>query len=40
MFAEEVVYVLFDLPGQVELFTLHESLKHVVDTVTNKWDYR
>lgn len=37
---EEVVYVLFDLPGQVELFTLHESLKHIVDTITNKWDYR
>ncbi|KAL3137991.1 hypothetical protein ABBQ38_005230 [Trebouxia sp. C0009 RCD-2024] len=36
----EATYVLFDLPGQVELFTLHESLRHIVDTVTNTWHYR
>lgn len=37
---DEAVYVLIDLPGQVELFTLHDSLKHIVDTITNKWSYR
>ena len=27
-------YVLFDLPGQVELSTNHESLKHIVESLT------
>lgn len=28
------VYVLFDLPGQVELSTNHESVKNIVDKLT------
>lgn len=39
-YADEVTYILFDLPGQVELFTLHNSLRHIVDTLTDKWSYR
>ncbi len=38
--ADDASYVLFDLPGQVEIFTLHDNLRHIVDTITNKWDYR
>lgn len=34
------MYVLFDLPGQVEIFTLHDNLRHIVDIITSKWDYR
>ena len=29
-------YVLFDLPGQVELSTNHESIKHIVDLLTKR----
>lgn len=36
----ENTYVLFDLPGQVEIFTLHDNLRQIVDTITNKWNYR
>lgn len=37
---DDASYVLFDLPGQVEIFTLHDNLRHIVDTITHKWDYR
>ncbi|CAM6089107.1 unnamed protein product [Calypogeia fissa] len=33
-------YLLFDFPGQVELFTLHENAKNVIMEMTRKWDYR
>ena len=33
-------YLLFDLPGQVELFTLHGSLRRILDTLTTRWQYR
>lgn len=33
-------YLLFDLPGQVELFTLHGSLRRILDMLTRKWGYR
>ena len=36
----EGCYLLFDLPGQVELFTLHGSLRRILDTLTRKWAYR
>ena len=29
-----------DCPGQVELFTLHESLLNIVQTMTAKWHIR
>ena len=29
-----------DCPGQVELFTLHESLLNIVQTMTDKWHIR
>ncbi|KAL4448240.1 hypothetical protein ABPG75_005459 [Micractinium tetrahymenae] len=36
----EGAYLLFDLPGQVELFTLHGSLRRIVDLLSRKWRYR
>ncbi len=36
----EGCYVLFDCPGQVELFTLHGSLKAVIAAITDRWHYR
>ncbi|KAK9828826.1 hypothetical protein WJX72_002276 [[Myrmecia] bisecta] len=33
-------YFLFDCPGQVELFTLHSNLKHIVEQLTGKRSYR
>ena len=38
--AAEGCYFLFDCPGQVELFTLHSSLRRVLDTLTSAWHYR
>lgn len=35
----EGCYLLFDLPGQVELFTLHGALKRILDTMTRKWGF-
>lgn len=40
MAAEGDTYILIDLPRQVELFTLHSSLKEVVQVLTDKWRYR
>ncbi|KAJ4466308.1 cytoplasmic protein [Lentinula aciculospora] len=34
------VYVLFDLPGQVELSTNHESVKRIVDMLRSKCEFR
>lgn len=39
-FSAEGCYILIDCPGQVELFTLHESLPHIVQVMTNKWHIR
>ncbi|KAG0582050.1 hypothetical protein M758_3G029100 [Ceratodon purpureus] len=33
-------YLLFDFPGQVELFTLHSNAKNVILEMANKWDFR
>jgi hypothetical protein len=33
-------YFLFDCPGQVELFTLHTGMKHIITTLTDTWHYR
>eukprot|EP00250_Pteridium_aquilinum_P015602 c22668_g1_i1 orf=148-1059(+) len=33
-------YILFDFPGQVELFTLHSNAKNIISEMTTKWDYR
>lgn len=33
-------YFLFDLPGQVELYTHHSGMKHIVDKMTNSWGLR
>mmetsp|Transcript_20684 Transcript_20684/g.57737 ORF Transcript_20684/g.57737 Transcript_20684/m.57737 type:complete len:313 (-) Transcript_20684:887-1825(-) len=33
-------YCLFDLPGQAELFMMHDNLKHILDIITQKWHYR
>ena len=37
--AESAAYVIFDTPGQVELWTNHDSLKKVIVGLT-KMDYR
>lgn len=34
------VYALFDLPGQVELSTNHESVKRIVDMLQSKCGFR
>ena len=34
-------YVLFDLPGQVELFNMHDALREVVAAITGpEWNLR
>lgn len=37
---EEGFYFIFDLPGQVELFMMHDNLKQIIGTLTDKWHYR
>lgn len=34
------VYFLFDFPGQVELYTHHQSVARLLETLTTKWDFR
>jgi GTPase SAR1 family protein len=38
--ADAGAYFVFDCPGQVELFTQHGSLKHILDALTRDADYR
>lgn len=38
--ADEACYVVFDLPGQVELFMMHDNLKRILTTMVDKWNYR
>lgn len=33
-------YVVFDLPGQVELYTHHNSVRNIINHLTTKLDYR
>ena len=33
-------YLLFDFPGQVELFTLHSGLRQLLDTMQRAWRLR
>lgn len=33
-------YLLFDCPGQVELFNMHDSLKNVVAVLTDQLHFR
>lgn len=33
-------YLLFDFPGQVELFTLHSNAKNVILEMVNKWNFQ
>ena len=33
-------YVLFDLPGQVELYTHNKSIRNIINHLTSKLDYR
>ncbi len=40
LWCAEGCYFLMDCPGQVELFTLHDSLLNLVQTMTNKWHVR
>lgn len=36
----EGAYVIFDCPGQVELFTLHDALLKILKVMTDEWHYR
>ena len=40
LFADGDTYILFDCPGQVELFTLHDNLKGIITALTDRWHYR
>lgn len=33
-------YVLFDCPGQVELYTHHQAMRQLTDKLQNEWNYR
>mmetsp|Transcript_63845 Transcript_63845/g.171046 ORF Transcript_63845/g.171046 Transcript_63845/m.171046 type:complete len:318 (-) Transcript_63845:30-983(-) len=33
-------YVLFDCPGQIELFTHHHSMRQLCEKIQDEWDYR
>lgn len=33
-------YILFDCPGQVELFTMHGSFQSIIKAITGDWAYR
>lgn len=37
---ENTPYFLFDLPGQVELFTHHESLRNIIEAIQRRLDLR
>lgn len=34
------IYFLFDFPGQVELYTHHNSVVRLLETLTTKWNFR
>jgi GPN-loop GTPase len=38
--AAEGCYLLFDCPGQVELFTLHDALTKMLKVMTDEWNLR
>ena len=33
-------YLIFDCPGQVELFSMHTGMKTVIDSISNAWHIR
>jgi GTPase SAR1 family protein len=33
-------YVLFDCPGQIELYTHHHSMRNICERLQDQWDYR
>jgi len=37
---DDQVYFLFDFPGQVELYTHHNSVAKLLETLTTKWNFR
>jgi hypothetical protein len=39
VFAEQA-YVIFDFPGQAELFSLHDCMRQIIRTLTKDWHYR
>ena len=40
MTSDDHVYFLFDFPGQVELYTHHNSVARLLETLTAKWNFR
>jgi hypothetical protein len=37
---EDNYYVLFDCPGQIELYTHYDSVRNLCEVMTNEWDFR
>ncbi|GAX82581.1 hypothetical protein CEUSTIGMA_g10007.t1 [Chlamydomonas eustigma] len=37
---KENYFIVMDLPGQVELFMMHDSLKKILSVFADKWNYR
>jgi len=37
---DDQIYFLFDFPGQVELYTHHNSVARLLETLTSKWNFR
>ncbi len=33
-------YVLFDCPGQIELYTHHHCMRNICERLQEQWDYR
>lgn len=33
-------YIVFDCPGQVELFTMHQGMRRIIDVIQGQWHFR
>ena len=39
-FLDGGAYIVFDCPGQVELFTMHQGMRRIIDAIQEKWHVR
>lgn len=37
---QDDTYLIFDCPGQVELFNMNDSFARILQTMTEQWNYR
>jgi len=37
---DDSYYVIFDMPGQIELYTHYDVVRDITDTLVNKWHFR